>query len=241
MRIKQLFQTLTGYWIHRQTSLPIGADLFFDVTKRLQHGHLHIVFDVGANEGQTFSWVRHHQPAAKIYCFEPVESVFRTLQKKTVADGNCVVEHLALGEEAGQKTIRLFDDHSVLNSLRDDLMNQNQKAIEETITIDTLDNYCFKNNIAQIDLLKIDTEGYELQVLDGASQMLANAAVSFIYCEVGFLRVNNRNTNFSDLCEYLAKRNYFFYGLYQVSDDNWAKGYSFGNALFVHKNKFSNQ
>jgi FkbM family methyltransferase len=238
MKLKKLFQTLTGYWIHKKSSLPIGADLFFDITNRLGQGPLDIVFDVGANEGQTFKWIRYHQAAAKIYCFEPVQSVFNVLQKITASARNCVVEHIALGEAQGQKRIRLFEDYSVLNSLRDDLMNQNLKAKEETITITTLDNYCEKNNIAKIDLLKIDTEGYELKVLEGASKMLANSAVSFIYCEVGFLQVNNRNTYFSVLCEYLAKRNYFFYGLYQVSDDNWAKGYSFGNALFVHKNKF---
>ncbi|MFN9111280.1 MAG: FkbM family methyltransferase [Bacteroidota bacterium] len=235
MSIKKVFSFLSGYWIHKQSTLPIGTDLFFDLTKRLQYGPLAIVFDVGANEGQTFSWIRHHQPAAKIYCFEPVQSVFNVLQKKTALSGNCVVEHKALGEKSGQKTIRLFDDYSVLNSLRDDLMNQNTKAKEETISIDTLDNYCAVNNIPKIDLLKIDTEGYELQVLDGASQMLASGAVSFIYCEVGFLRLNNRNTYFPDLCEYLAKKNYFFYGLYQVSDHNSNKGYSFGNALFVRK------
>ena len=241
MSLKKIFQSVTGYWLHKEATLPIGTDLFFDLTRRIQQASLTTVFDVGANEGQTFSWIRHHQPGAKIYCFEPVRSVYNILQKKTGLAGNCVVEHMALGEEAGQKKIRLFDDHSVLNSLREDLMNQNQQAREETITIDTLDHYCAKNNISKIDLLKIDTEGYELQVLDGAAEMLANGAVSFIYCEVGFLRVNNRNTNFSDLCEYLAKRNYFFYGLYQVSDDNWAKGFSFGNALFVHKEKFGRQ
>ena len=234
MNIRQLLQSITGYWIHKQDTLPIGTDLFYDLTKRIQNNNLDIIFDVGANVGQTYEWVRHYQQVSKLYCFEPVQSVFKVLQQKAGHDRNCVLENLALGDTPATKTIRLHDDFSVLNSLRDDLMNQNFKAKEELIIVDTLDAYCNKNNISRIDLLKIDTEGYEMQVLHGATNMLANAAVAFIYCEVGFLRANTRNTNLGDLCEFLAEKEYVFFGLYQVSHYDWKNGNSFGNALFVH-------
>jgi hypothetical protein len=96
-----------------------------------------------------------------------------------------------------------------------------------------LDNYCLNHNIDKIDLLKIDTEGYELNVLDGATKMLSSANISLIFCEIGFLRANNRNTYFADLTEWLAMRDYHFFGLYQLVSNGWK--IEFGNALFAHK------
>jgi hypothetical protein len=88
--------------------------------------------------------------------------------------------------------------------------------------------------VDQIDLLKIDTEGYELPVLRGATGMLQRNKISFVYCECGFTSANHRNTKLDDLCRYLEEKGYMFYGLYQVSDHEWHKGMNFGNALFVH-------
>jgi FkbM family methyltransferase len=47
----------------------------------------------------------------------------------------------------------------------------------------TLDRFCFERGVKQIDVLKIDTEGFDLEVLKGASSMLAQQAIKFIYFE----------------------------------------------------------
>jgi Methyltransferase FkbM domain len=127
---------------------------------------------------------------------------------------------------------------TVLNSLRDDSMNNNANASEELVTIDTIDNYCGKKNISKIDLLKIDTEGFELNVLKGAKGMMLQKKISFIYCETGFQKQNSRNTFFPELTEYLAGYNYYFFGLYQVDYHDWKRGNGLGNALYIHKTVF---
>lgn len=233
--VKKIFQQLTGYWIHKIKSLPVGVDLFYDTTIRLNHGPLTTIFDVGANEGQTLEWMRHHQPAAKFYCFEPVHSAFQKLKKNAAQDHNCITENIAFGEAAGEKTIRLFETYSVLNSLKDELMSTEKNAKEEVIKIDTIDAYCKAKSIKQIDLLKIDTEGYELKVLEGADNMIANHQITFIYCEVGFQRSNQRNTWFPDLLTYLDSKGYYFFGMYDLSSHDWKRGNLFGNALFASK------
>jgi FkbM family methyltransferase len=179
--LKQIIQATTGYWIHKLNTLPIGTDLFYDITKRLKYGNLHTVFDVGANEGQTLKWIRFYQPAAKIYSFEPVRSTFDILKSNVVNYPDCVLEKLALGEAKGQKKIKIFPASSVLNSLNEYAMYKGADAIEEVITVDTLDNYCFEKTVDRIDFLKIDTEGYELNVLLGAEKLLAEKRISFIY------------------------------------------------------------
>lgn len=233
--VKQAVKSITGYWLHKIKTLPIGVDLFFDISERLNYGNLQIVFDVGANEGQTYRWVKHHQPGAKLYCFEPVRSTYEKLIGTYKNDSGAVFEQMALGDRAGEQRIKLFSDYSVLNSLRTDLMNHDENAKEEIIRIDTLDAYCVRHEIKQIDLLKIDTEGYELSVLKGAENMLNQRKISFVYCEVGFMKSNNRNTNLAELTEYLAAKNYFFYGLYQLDAHDWYNGNHLGNALFVNK------
>ncbi len=237
--IKKGFSKLTGYWIHKISTLPVGADLFVDIHKRINYGQLNTMFDVGANTGQTWEWFRNNEPKSKIYCFEPVAGSFKELVKNVGHDKHCITNNLALADTVGEKTIRLFDDQSVLNSLKNELMNQNDNAVIETITIDTLDNYCHQNKISKIDFLKIDTEGYELNVLKGGLEMLKKGNVSFIYCETGMLKRNKRNTNFAELTEWLADNDYYFFGLYQLISDFWKSGNYFGNALYIHKAIFN--
>lgn len=232
--LKKIFSAATGYWVHKISTLPIGADLYVDIHKRINYGPLNTMFDVGANVGQTWKSFRDNELGAKIYCFEPVSGPFQELKNKTAGDKNCILENIAFGDVPGQKAIKLFEDYSTLNSLKDELMNPNINAREEIIKIDTLDNYCSTNRITKIDFLKIDTEGYEINVLEGAGTMLDNAQISFIYCEIGILKRNKRNTNFAMLSEWLAEKNYYFFGLYQLSSHGWKAGDYFGNAMYVH-------
>lgn len=233
--IKKIIQQTTGYWVHKLKTLPIGADLFYDITQRLNYGNLQTVFDVGANEGQTVKWIKHHQPNAHIFSFEPVSTTFEKLKQQVGKYQDCRWEKLALGEAKGEKKIKLFSDYSVLNSLNENAMNHDADAREEIIIIDTLDNYCKNKNINKIDLLKIDTEGYELNVLQGAEQMLVEKRISFIYCEVGFNTSNKRNSFFETIRSYLEERDYFFYSLYQIDGHGWQNCNNFANALFINK------
>jgi FkbM family methyltransferase len=237
--LKKIFTGTTGYWLHKLNNLPVGADLFVDIAHKINYPSLDVLFDVGANVGQTRNYFRFHLPNARIYCFEPVQATFQQLKTSVEADGNCVIENIALGDEAGDKTIRLFDgDLTVLNSLRDDAMNNTSNAREETIRIDTLDHYCGVHKIKKIDLLKIDTEGFEINVLKGAEQMLQSGRISLVYCETGFQKTNQRNTFFPQLTEHLSKHDYYFFGLYQMDYHDWKRGNGLGNALYIHKSVF---
>lgn len=232
--IKTLVDKFTGYWIYKSRHLPIGADLKIDITRRLGYADVRTVFDVGANRGQSYAAFRRDYPDAFIYCFEPVAETFAVLSRITGEDGKAKAELLAFGDDVGQKQIRLFEKASDLNSLRDDLMNNMRGAREEIVRIDTIDNYCARSSITTIDLLKIDTEGYEIKVLSGATKSLETASIVFLLCEVGFVSSNTRNTIFSEVAELLSEYHYRFVGLYDVSH-YWKDGISFGNALFVHE------
>jgi FkbM family methyltransferase len=242
MNLKTLLSYLTGYWFHKKSTLPIGVDLFHDIRFRFKYKTISTVFDVGANVGQTAQWVRHYLPHSHIYCFEPISSVHEQLVRNTISFKNIRTECIAFGEKKEDVIVRLHKEHTVLNSLKSELMSHDQSSEEETVKVRRIDHYCSTNNIIQIDLLKIDTEGFEMNVLKGASDMLMQGKIAFILCEVGFLRGNARNTYFADICEYLSAYGYYFQGMYQVSGHSWDPKNVFGNALFkfcetIKKNK----
>ena len=239
MTIKNFVKATTGYWIHKLRTLPIGVDLFYDIQTRLKYGPLGMVFDVGANEGQTLKWIKHYQPDSTVISFEPIKSTFDRLKKNSLQYKNTIVENIAFGEEPGKIQVKLFGDLSVLNSLKPELMNNEPDAVTEEIDVVRMDAYCKQHNIERIDLLKIDTEGYELNVLKGAGTLLDEGKIHFIYCEVGFQKTNKRNTNLGEMIAFLESKQYYFYALYQLDAHDWKSGNHLGNALFVHKSKFS--
>jgi len=235
MTTKQIIENLTGYWIHKKKYLPMGTSLQNDIVNRFNYKKLDIIFDIGSNIGQTHKAFKQDFPKSKIYCFEPINKTFEVLQKNIMdVDKNAILENFAFGESIGEKEVSLFDEWDVLNSLNDSLMNKSKDATKQTVSIDTVDNYCLNKNIKKIDLLKIDTEGYELNVLKGTDKLLKSKNVSFILCEVGFLNKNVRNTNFSALSEFLAEYEYFFVSMYNGSNEFWNKGLYYGNALFAN-------
>jgi FkbM family methyltransferase len=240
-KLKKIIFNLTDYWIYKKKYLPVGTDLFVDFNCKLLFNNMHVIFDVGANTGQTLKWFRSNWPNTKIYSFEPVKSTFDQLVNNAAKDPFSIQINEALGATTGSKSIRLFDQEmAVLNSLHDNVMNNSSGAIEEIIIINTIDDFCNFHKIENIDLLKIDTEGYEINVLMGAERMLDKGNISFVYSEIGFHENNNRNTYLAKLTEFLEPFDFYFFGLYHVDNHDWMRGNGLGNALFVHKSVYPN-
>lgn len=222
----------SGYWIDRHRNIPIGCDLATDIVLRLKLS-LDVVFDVGANVGQTAIKFYNEYHNAKIFSFEPVSNTFRQLEENTTSYSRINCNKLALGNREGTVDIRIYDQSkSVLNSLNAEAMKYATEKVE-TIVETTGDKFCETNNVTEIDLLKIDTEGYEIQVLEGFEKMLSTSRIKALYCEVGFSPENKRNTFIGDLISFLSTKGYRFYGLYEVKNKSIKTGKNYGNVLFL--------
>lgn len=219
-------------------SLPEGVDWTRDV-RRLAAGAgggtaPRVFFDVGANVGQTAAAIRERFPGASIYAFEPFRAPLAALRARTAGWPGVRVFPLAMGAAPGRMEVVARAD-----SPQNSLVNPPPAGEEapgdpaETIEIDTLDRFCARENVATIDVLKTDTEGYDLEVLRGAAGLLAAGRVRFVYVEVTLEAASRQNTPFLPLHGLLTSHGFRFRGFYeQYPLHHYGEDLSFCNALF---------
>jgi len=240
MKNTNFLNRVIGFFIRKartyREDYKIGENILFDFKKRIFPAKDPVViFDVGANIGQTVKMFNRIYPEVDTHCFEPVSETFTELVKNTGSFKNVVCHQLALGDKQESVEIALFDDKSVLNSLKKEAQNPESKELE-TITVTTGDEFCKLHSITHIDLLKIDTEGYEIEVLNGFKEMLGKDAISVLYCEVGFSPDNSRNTYLPKLLDFAHEHHFKFYGIYEIHNAKIINSNHYANMLLIHTN-----
>lgn len=137
-----------------------------------------LVLDVGANVGQFGESMRAGGYRGKIVSFEPVRAAFEALSRKAAADGNWDACLCALGATSGEADIHV-SQLSVFSSILD--LAPNARLHDQRIAVDHAERVPLRPldevaaNLSGNLLLKIDTQGYERQVLEGGRQTLARA------------------------------------------------------------------
>jgi FkbM family methyltransferase len=152
-----------------------------------------VVFDVGANEGHWISSVLAICPAAEIHAFEPQPAL---AERVRATYPHVHLNAIGLGHEPG--TLELFDyaDHpgsqhaSVLPGVIDNVHGGSARS--QKVPIGTVDQYCAERRIEHIDFLKIDVEGFELNVLRGAPRMLKGGRIDVIQFEFNEMNLVGR-------------------------------------------------
>ena len=103
------------------------------------------------------------------------------------------------------------------------------------VQIETLDMFVTEHNIAMIDLLKIDTEGYEREVLKGTHELLRNQRIGMIFIETEIMRTPRNFVPIHDLNEIRTEYGYEIFGVYDQQPNIWAGEHSvcFCNVLYI--------
>lgn len=138
------------------------------------------IFDVGANEGQFAREARSRFPQSRIISFEPGPAAFARLKAWAEDDGNALAVNLALGDSAGDVDLHLHPQHSESSSLL-----TTTKLSHEIYPV-TVQQQVIKVKMEKFDtyfdlsgtepngdaLLKLDVQGFETKVLEGARHAL---------------------------------------------------------------------
>ncbi|MEA5532940.1 FkbM family methyltransferase [Crocosphaera sp. XPORK-15E] len=181
--------------------------------------------DVGANVGDwTSILLKYSDSPKKGILYEPSPTVFMTLKQKLSNHQGLSFRQVAVGEDEGRATLHENPKSTNVSSL----ISPRGSTEQTEVDIVSLDKDLLNFNIEKIDFLKIDTEGYDFQVLKGAYEFLKRQAIGLIQFEYSHNWIPASSTlkaamNYLESCGYevlllksdgLYSLNYGWYGEY---------------------------
>lgn len=197
-----------------------------------------IIIDVGAYVGDTPVKYASLFPEATIHALEPFPATFAELERHTTAVPNIRRHQLAAAATSGPRTL-FVNGFDPTHSLLPRPTGSKRYFPARAATVDrvqvqtiTLDDFCRREGIEFVDLLKLDVQGAELEVLRGASNLLEKQGVGVIFTEVAFVPHYQGAPLMHELWRYLADVGYTLYDL--VPELHGKDGQlRYGDAIFV--------
>jgi FkbM family methyltransferase len=226
-----------GYNISK-CNIP-GQNWLLDVSVIAGGDQPEMIFDVGANVGQCLKQIVDVFPAAQVHSFEPFPEVYGKLRQNAMQYDHVHTHNIALGDRDGSQ--QFFLNHATeVNSLLPVSSTAAQYSpagwVEPVgsieVPVQKVDTFCAQSGISHIDLLKIDSQGYELKILKGADEQLRHKRVRFVLLEVLFVSLYDGQPYFEQVYQHLKSFGYRLVDLY----DPWREQNSalmWADALFV--------
>lgn len=174
----------------------------------LKHVTNPVIFDVGCNAGSFVQALNNHQliESSKIHCFEPNPYLAKEV---TITFPEVLMHTYCLSDSNNSVTMH-FPQYSVgLSSIieRSVFKTLDQEILKIEVPSKTIDTFCLENNIDTIHMIKIDVEGAEKMVLDGARHMLENHNIWCGVFEVG-QTLADAGTSEQEICNFLQHLGY---------------------------------
>jgi FkbM family methyltransferase len=188
------------------------------------------ILEAGANSGSDTLELSQLWPQGQIHAFEPVPAVFSVLQKKSRTRSNIYCYPYALSKSSGKATLHISsgtsDGSSSLFPPKEHLDDHKDVFFDDKLEVESIsiDDWSTRFHIQQLDMLWLDLQGYELEAMKGAANMLSGVRV--VYTEV-FLKESYAGvTLYPELKGWMLEQ-----GFKVVREElPWAEG---GNVLFV--------
>ena len=213
-----LFLSLFDYFYQKK---------IIEFLKKNNLSEINLIFDVGAHKGESINLFLKNMKVKNIVSFEASPLNFKFLEnnkknlEKKFPNTKIIIENLALSSDGRVVTFKQFNESSssTINNINQEsryfkrkfnLLNlRNKKKIYESFKLktETLDNYMYQNNFNRISFLKIDTEGYEYEILIGLKKKIKS--IDTIMFEHHYDNMIIKEYTFSDI-NYLLKKNDFY-------------------------------
>lgn len=192
-----------------------------------------VILDIGAHKGAYTDFVLGMIPEADCYLFEPnIELVRKLIQYKNVYG-------LAVCERSGYSTIYITPKiNDELSSIYKRKIFDETGFYEKIIPCVSIDIFCTENIINNIDYVKIDVEGAELDVINGCQEMMDHKKIKFIQFEYGSTYID-ANINFIDILKIANILGYKCYELIngsfkEVTEQNFVNDYRYSVFLLTY-------
>jgi len=227
MFAKAIIQKLLSYSGLRLRQLPpdgLSATNLFEDLKKLIPSDSPICLDVGANIGQTAKKLNKTFKAPYIHAFEPSSEIFKTL-KSNVKGERMFLYNYALGNEIGKREFINYERACLSSFLTIEIHQENrfsdvEEKKRELVELNTADSFLNENKIKKVDLLKIDTQGFDMNVLMGAEKSLENGVINYVLIELNFVKMYQNQNSPQDTIQYLKDRGLHLIDYYEKVRQN---------------------
>ncbi|MCR5861172.1 FkbM family methyltransferase [Flavobacterium sp. J372] len=212
LKLKRLFNKVTGIEIIKYPTPELHRRI-----QLIKNHDIDVVIDVGANIGQFGSEMRNMGFSGKIISFEPLKDAFLKLTKVSSKDPLWEVHNISLGERDGKTYINIAQN-SVSSSLLENLPQLTESAPgatfvnKEIVEVRRLDTIFKSLGISENNIyLKIDTQGYEKMVLEGAADSLQK--IKGIQIEMALFPSYTKSLTFDETKKLLESKGFILMAL----------------------------
>jgi len=179
------------------------------------------IIDVGANRGQ-FSLASYVYTSAKIFAFEPIPAVAKIFASIFQNTPRVTLFNAAIGPYTEKKMMHISsrdDSSSLLPIGPNQIMNYPGTEERESLQIDVspLSSYISQEDISRPSMLKIDVQGFEMEVLKGCELLFES--FDYIYCESSFVELYIGQKLAHEIIKWLDLHQFYLSGIYNMSYD----------------------
>ncbi len=177
------------------------------------------VLDAGANRGQFALFARQMLPGATLLCFEPLAAPRRRLERVTVGSGATIFD-VALGARAETASFHVSaaDDSSSLLSIgarQREAFPGTEEREQISVRVRRLDEVIDANALARPVLLKVDVQGGELALLQGAEGVLG--VVDAMLIEASFVQLYEGQPLIGEVWKLIAAAGFTCRGIWSIT------------------------
>jgi FkbM family methyltransferase len=180
------------------------------------------VVDVGANRGQFALFAARRFPHAKLHCFEPLPEARDTLTEALGDHPRLRVHAVALGARSSTETFNVAasDDSSSLltaTAVQTASFPNTEVAERRRVEVTRLDDVLDTGDLSRPCLLKVDVQGYELEVIEGAEDLLEG--VDELLVECSFAELYEGQPLAAEVVAFCAERGFSLVGVFSLVHD----------------------
>ena len=179
-----------------------------------------IIFDVGANDGESIERFKKIFSKFKIYSFEPDENAYQRLKKKYHSKQNIEIYDFGISNKNGVQKFYSYAHDKISSLMQLDANSKLYKSRKiakksgddfeklKNIKLVKLDSFVKDKSISRINILKIDVQGYEPEVIEGAKDLIENNKIDIIEMEIILGFGYSKSISFYDIEKNLHKQEY---------------------------------